>query len=502
MGSIKGQKHNPHLEGKYAHINPNDVVFTPDWLAKQICEMFPISGKVLEPCKGEGAFLQYLPPDTDWCEIAEGRNFYEYNKKVDWLVTNPPYCFTRGEVLTYDGWKNISDVKIGEFVLSTTENKKIEWKEVTNVINQKYKGNIITCNKRNTSFEVTPNHKMFTDNGLKEILNFNESEYFPRFDYKWNSDNIIYDITIPYCEYEIKHHKNNTRIIKYDKKIIKIENWLKFFGFWLADGCTCKHHYGVSIKQHKDNANLVRDILDGIGYKYNEYEHENKISFTIYNRQLWDYMSVYGDSYTKYIPKYIKELPKQYIELLLNYYMKGDLTKCRKHLVVSTVSVNLKDDLQECFLKCGVLLHFNYNKRTKLWDAISNPINPFKINKYKDLKTKNYDGDIFCLSVKDNHSFLVRFDNSVYFTGNSDFNRFLDHAFELSDNVVLLVPVAKLFKSMGTLKTIFNYGGFVSIHALPASKAGFPFGFPCGVYYMKRGYTGQTNIELLKLKEF
>jgi hypothetical protein len=34
MGSINGQKHNPYIIGKYAHINPNDVVFTPDWLAK------------------------------------------------------------------------------------------------------------------------------------------------------------------------------------------------------------------------------------------------------------------------------------------------------------------------------------------------------------------------------------------------------------------------------------------------------------------------------------
>jgi hypothetical protein len=91
MGSIKGQKHNPYLEGRYAHINPNDVVFTPDWLAEKIVSMFPIGGKVLEPCKGEGAFLKYLPPDTDWCEIADGRNYYDYDKKVDWIVTNPPY---------------------------------------------------------------------------------------------------------------------------------------------------------------------------------------------------------------------------------------------------------------------------------------------------------------------------------------------------------------------------------------------------------------------------
>jgi len=42
MGSIKGQNHNQNIEGRYAHVNSNDVVFTPDWLAKQICEMFPI----------------------------------------------------------------------------------------------------------------------------------------------------------------------------------------------------------------------------------------------------------------------------------------------------------------------------------------------------------------------------------------------------------------------------------------------------------------------------
>ncbi len=170
MGSIKGQKHNAYIEGKYGHLNPNDVVFTPEWLAEHICKLFPISGKVLEPCKGEGAFLKYLPKDSDWCEIVEGKNFYDYDNKVDWIVTNPPY---------------------------------------------------------------------------------------------------------------------------------------------------------------------------------------------------------------------------------------------------------------------------------------------------------------------------------------SDFNRFLSHSFEIAENIVLLVPVAKMFKSMGTLKSIFDYGGFVSIFPLPASKAGFPFGFPCGVYYLKRNYRGNTKIELL-----
>ena len=174
MGSIKGQKHNPSIQGKYGHLNPNDVVFTLEWLAKQTSVMFDFKGVVLEPCKGEGVFMKYLPENTEWCEITEGKNFYDYNKKVDWIVTNPPY---------------------------------------------------------------------------------------------------------------------------------------------------------------------------------------------------------------------------------------------------------------------------------------------------------------------------------------SDFNRFLEHSFLLSDNVVLLVPVAKMFKSMGTIKQILAYGGFVSIHALPASKAGFPFGFPCAVYYIKKGYTGNTDIKLLTIKD-
>src|SRR5210317_2088357 len=91
MGGIRNQKHNTYILGKYAHVNKNDIVFTPEWLAEKICKMYEIKGKVLEPCKGEGVFLKYLPKNTEWCEITENKNIYDYNKKVDWIVTNPPY---------------------------------------------------------------------------------------------------------------------------------------------------------------------------------------------------------------------------------------------------------------------------------------------------------------------------------------------------------------------------------------------------------------------------
>jgi len=72
----------------------NDVVMTPYSLAKDIIDWIRPRGKVLEPCCGDGAFLKYLP-NADWCEITKGKDFFDYNKKVQWIITNPPWSQIR-----------------------------------------------------------------------------------------------------------------------------------------------------------------------------------------------------------------------------------------------------------------------------------------------------------------------------------------------------------------------------------------------------------------------
>jgi hypothetical protein len=77
--------------------NPNDIVYTPDNIAKDIVEYYQPAGFCLDPCCGEGAFLRHLPEGSDWCEIQQGRDFFQYQKKVDWIISNPPYSI-------YDKW--------------------------------------------------------------------------------------------------------------------------------------------------------------------------------------------------------------------------------------------------------------------------------------------------------------------------------------------------------------------------------------------------------------
>lgn len=41
----------------------NDIVLTPDWVAAAMISHFKPSGKILDPCVGDGVFLKYVEAD-------------------------------------------------------------------------------------------------------------------------------------------------------------------------------------------------------------------------------------------------------------------------------------------------------------------------------------------------------------------------------------------------------------------------------------------------------
>lgn len=81
-------------KGKCLNGNkPNDDISTPFEISKMIIDMFDINGKVLDAFMGNGSFYNQYPNycEKDWCEIKNGRDFFDYNEEVDWIITNPPY---------------------------------------------------------------------------------------------------------------------------------------------------------------------------------------------------------------------------------------------------------------------------------------------------------------------------------------------------------------------------------------------------------------------------
>jgi DNA modification methylase len=78
----------------------NDVFYTPQTAVLEHLELLkPIVKKgdvIYDAFAGKGGYYnEYAKmfPDCEYCytEIEEGSDFFEYNKKVDVIVTNPPY---------------------------------------------------------------------------------------------------------------------------------------------------------------------------------------------------------------------------------------------------------------------------------------------------------------------------------------------------------------------------------------------------------------------------
>lgn len=83
--------HKQHMVRTVGLKDYSDVHFTNDDVARRIVEHFKPVGRCLEPFAGEGAFLQHLPPGSQWCELSKGVDFFSWTDHVDWIVSNPPF---------------------------------------------------------------------------------------------------------------------------------------------------------------------------------------------------------------------------------------------------------------------------------------------------------------------------------------------------------------------------------------------------------------------------
>jgi len=73
---------------------PRDVFITPKALAKLHINMINSrpTDKWLDPCANSGNYYKQFPTkNKDKCEIIHGQDFFDYDKKVDIIVQNPPY---------------------------------------------------------------------------------------------------------------------------------------------------------------------------------------------------------------------------------------------------------------------------------------------------------------------------------------------------------------------------------------------------------------------------
>jgi hypothetical protein len=69
-----------------------DFYYTNEQMVKDLLAITPISGSVLDAGSGENkVWFNNLSGEKYECEIEDGCDFYKWDKKVDWVVGNPPF---------------------------------------------------------------------------------------------------------------------------------------------------------------------------------------------------------------------------------------------------------------------------------------------------------------------------------------------------------------------------------------------------------------------------
>jgi hypothetical protein len=98
-----------HVDGHVVRfgIRTGNNTPTPEHIARRIVGYFRATfgplGFVLACCDGPGVFSKYFPGeegrDWAWCEIARGRDFFDWTRPVSWIIDNPPWG--RRELLAF-----------------------------------------------------------------------------------------------------------------------------------------------------------------------------------------------------------------------------------------------------------------------------------------------------------------------------------------------------------------------------------------------------------------
>jgi len=361
-----------------------------------------------------------------------------------------PECHRNSaEILTSNGWKYIKDTVVGEIVATlNVSTNTLEYNSIERVINEPYKGKMISIKGKNIDVLVTPNHRFILNTRsdrkieniemtAQEILDLSKKINSSHLSIPIVADNWVgnnYEI------YQLEPSGN-----KLSPLILNANAWFSFLGFYLAEGhCNNRDNrsgYEVYITQNKGEiSDEFRNILKQLSSELSWTETDKgdcAVIFSVSDARLWTYLSKLGNKYTKYIPQEIKNASTNLLQNLFDWYLNGDgsIVGDYDRASIFSVSKQLMDDFYEVILKLGMtgvikeqisfkdymfagrLIEIkNKVPLYRLWIKESIAIHlDFRFVKVEEI---DYDGTVHCVTVK-NGNFYCRDQNKPFWSGNS-----------------------------------------------------------------------------------
>ena len=357
--------------------------------------IFKLKGKYCSKKFGvmEGALLRIYLRRLDLKKKKDSR---QYPLKI---VIN---CYSDDvEILTKNGIKKMIDCEIGELVYSINPlTEQIELKPIINKILTPYKGIMYHLKSRRYDMIITPNHKMLLRKRDEQKLKFIEMQNLN-----------TYERIFP------KYGK-----MKFGKQ--HNPDLLLFYGYYLSEG-SARHifrnghsnGYEVQISQYKkinpEIYNNIQKNLNSLKIKYSIRKDEK--GFNIYSKKITEkIITTLGRTVDKHIPDSILDsYDEESLLALFRGMYEGDGTK--QINVYTTKNIKLRDS----FIKLITMLGYKwiYGFDSNVWRIRFQTHGKNVTLKTRNIKKINYDGNITCLTVDDNHTVLVGRNGKFEFSG-------------------------------------------------------------------------------------
>lgn len=373
------------------------------------------------------------------------------------------------EVFTEDGWKNITEVTFRDKVAALFDRNQDKFVHKNgkfckdkqdlyakfvhpyHLMHYTYSGDMYEVDAPRVAYSVTPTHRIWcksrnnksSDNKWEakdaHTIYGMSKMFMVSADFDLSDRELPETIKIPYYEYEDLKTLNKLT----DKDNLCEFNTLDFamfMGFYLSEGSTQHKHqknFSIAITQTKKPlCAVIEKILNRLGFNY-YYNDLTSQYVIIRQKSLAIYLKQFGTASEKFIPDWIKKLPKEGLELFIASYFNGDGDKKRAK-TIWTSSYKMVKDLAYIYTLLGgspsihVRERFNYSTLNAKGKIIKANFPSYEIrflefhtaalhnNRENNCHLKRkYDGEVYCVSVHGLGIILTRFKGKQSWQGNS-----------------------------------------------------------------------------------
>ena len=302
---------------------------------------------------------------------------------------DPNFCYDEEtECLTKEGWKKYTELtKEDEIASFNPKGNRLEFYNPAAITIQDYDNIMYHFKSRGMDMMVTPNHRMWTErDGKWQIVFAEDIQCLDRF------RTVVDDYTAD----------KTPSTIQIGKYTIDMGDFFELAGWYLSEG-SINHkvkgqYYRVNITQvKKESSAQIQKLLNRLPIKWNKYTKEQFSCDSVEFTNFIDTTFGHG-SKTKFLPSWMIQAPKQYLERLFESYREGDGTRWmlksgEYFIVLASQSEKLIDAMQEIALRLGYgsgkrFLDLTYNKMKKgKFEKKNTPYRMFYLNVTKGKST-------------------------------------------------------------------------------------------------------------------